>query len=124
MDKIKNLTKKLNEHLGLIENENLNSDNRLIGWTQYEFTRSDNRLYGYDYIIGMIELWLGSDPIDTKYTILHLIHEKPEIEGLAFFELMDLIKTEWSLGSKLSIYSEGYQKVIHINDFGCYWKSF
>jgi hypothetical protein len=118
------LIKKLNQHLGLTENENLNSNNRLEGWTRYEFSRPDNRTYGYDYIIGMIEFWLGVDLVDTRYTILHLGTDKPEIEDLSFFELINAIKTDWILSSYISIYSEGYSKVIHINDSGYYWKSF
>jgi hypothetical protein len=35
------LIKKSNQHLGFTDNENLNSDNRLEGWTRYEFSRPD-----------------------------------------------------------------------------------
>ncbi len=118
------LAKKLNQQLVLTDNENLNSNNRLEGFTRYEFTRTDNRTYGYDYMIGMIEFWLGQDSVNTEYTILHLDFDNPEIEGLNFYELMDAIKNDWDLGSYLSVYSNGYKKVIHINDFGYYWKNF
>ena len=118
------MKKKLNQNLGLTENENLNSTNRLVGWAQYEFKRAYGRAYGYDYLFGMIEFWLGSDPVETKYSVLNLTHERPEIENLGFFELMDLIKSDGDMGGYMSIYSEGYQKIIHINDFGYYWKNF
>lgn len=118
------LIQKLNLQLGLIGNENLNSDNRLKGWTKYEMTRPSGRTYGYDYILGTIEMWLGSDSEDTRYTILHLTFEKPEIENLEFFELINLLREDWSWNSYISIYSTNYEKIIHINDFGYYWKNF
>jgi hypothetical protein len=120
----KSLLQKLNKHLGLKDQENLNSNNRLEGWTKYEHIHDNGRNYGYDYLIGMIEHWLGSEKIDTKYTILNLTREKPEIEGLEFFELMNLIKENWDWGGFMSIYSNNYEKIIHVNDFGYYWKNF
>ncbi len=71
------LYQQITTHLGLTKNENLNSNNRLEGWTKYEFTREDGRAYGYNYLVGMVELWLGVDPLDIKYTVLKLLDEQP-----------------------------------------------
>jgi hypothetical protein len=105
--------------------KNINVDDAPNGkWTQYAFVHKTGREYGYNSMIGDIEKWFGTDPLGTEYTILNLNDEKRIVEGIGFFELVDLVKEDWNWGSYMVIYTEGYKQYLLINDSGGYCKNF